>query len=153
MNTVCVFVPPAACLVSVRCICVCICYCACLFVVPAFFLCELPSNFTFFWRVYGFFVFLYVVWWVHICYGWTGHRWDRRKDKPHFGSAHIAFVAIMPVVADVLQLPTWSFKPGSKQWITKTTKTDRYVLSYDDYLCCCINATYQVALMLLLKLL
>ena len=75
------------------------------------------------------------------------------KDKPHFGSTHIAFVAIMPVVADVLQLPTWSFKPGSKQWITKITKTDRYVLSYDDYLCCCVNATYQVALMLLLKLL
>jgi len=49
------------------------------------------------------------------------------SDRPHHSNAHMGMLTLLPVIQEVLEIPSYDFKPGSKKWIEKLIKLNRSV--------------------------
>ena len=58
------------------------------------------------------------------------------SDKPHYGNTHMAMLTLLPAIEAVLGIPSYAFKPGSKEWFKKITALNRSVLPQGKLIIC-----------------
>ena len=49
------------------------------------------------------------------------------SDKPHHGNTQMGVIALLPVIEEVLTIPSYACKPGSDLWLKKITAMNRSV--------------------------